>query len=85
MGARTMKKIKKMLLIFGCLILLSSCSLPGLSSNQDSKVVSIATSVTTESQILAEIVSGMVEHYTDKKNESDKKSGNGSNQSPGFT
>lgn len=62
-----MKKIKKMLLIFGCLILLSSCSLPGLSSNQDSKVVSIATSVTTESQILAEIVSGMVEHYTDKK------------------
>lgn len=62
-----MKKIKKFILFLGGLFLLAGCSFPGLASNQSEDTVSITGGITTESQILASIVAGMVEHYTDKQ------------------
>lgn len=62
-----MKKIKKLILFLGGLFLLAGCSFPGLASNQSEDTVSITGGITTESQILASIVAGMVEHYTDKQ------------------
>ncbi|AYW45330.1 osmoprotectant ABC transporter substrate-binding protein [Tetragenococcus koreensis] len=61
-----MKKGKRAFLLLFCFIFLSGFSLPGLPSNKDSDVISIAGSITTESQILSSIVSGMIEHYTDQ-------------------
>ncbi len=59
-----MKKAK--LLILGlALLVLSSCSFPGLSSNDNEDTVAITGGVTTEAQILGGIVAEMVEHYTD--------------------
>ncbi|MEO1769538.1 MULTISPECIES: glycine betaine ABC transporter substrate-binding protein [Enterococcus] len=59
-----MKKAK--LLILGlALLFLSSCSFPGLSSNDNEDTVGITGGVTSEAQILGSIVAGMVEHYTD--------------------
>ncbi|MHC5215752.1 osmoprotectant ABC transporter substrate-binding protein [Enterococcus sp. LJL128] len=64
-----MKKLKKLML--GLLLLfstgaLSSCSLPGLASGNDGNTISIAGGSTSEIQILANVVKGMIEHYTDK-------------------
>lgn len=61
-----MKKTKSIFLLLCCFIFLTGCSLPGLPSNKDDNVVSIAGSTTTESQILVSLVSGMIEHYTGK-------------------
>ncbi|MBO1305880.1 osmoprotectant ABC transporter substrate-binding protein [Enterococcus sp. 669A] len=59
-----MKKAK--LLILGlALLVLSSCSFPGLSSNDNEDTVAITGGVTTEAQILGGIAAEMVEHYTD--------------------
>ncbi|MDN6639423.1 MAG: osmoprotectant ABC transporter substrate-binding protein [Tetragenococcus sp.] len=61
-----MKKIKNLFLLLFCFLFLTGCSsLPGLPSNKDSDVISITGGVTTESQILASLASGMIEHYTD--------------------
>lgn len=60
-----MKKGKSIFLLFCCFMFLTGCSLPGLPSNKDSEVISITGGVTTESQILASLASGMIEHYTD--------------------
>lgn len=60
------KKKLSFLLIISAVFALSSCSLPGLASNSDKDTIAITGGVTSEAQILASIVSGMVEHYTDK-------------------
>lgn len=52
--------------MLSCFIFLSACSsLPGLPSNKDDNVISISGGITTETQILAGLVDGMIEHYTD--------------------
>ena len=61
-----MKKIKSIFFLLSCFIFLSGCSsLPGLPSNKDDHVISISGGITTETQILAGLVDGMIEHYTD--------------------
>lgn len=47
--------------------LFSGCALPGLASNADEDTIAITGGITSEAQILASLVAGMVEHYTDKK------------------
>ncbi|OJG63118.1 glycine betaine/carnitine/choline ABC transporter [Enterococcus mundtii] len=47
-------------------LLLASCSFPGLASNTDEDTISITGGITSEAQIIASIVAGMVEHYTEK-------------------
>lgn len=59
-----MKKFKILTVLFLSLILLTSCTLPGLGGNTDTEVI-IASGNTTERQIVTEIVSQMIEHYTD--------------------
>lgn len=61
-----MKRLKQLVLLFGLTLILGSCSLPGLASNTDDQTISITGGITSEAQILAGIVAGMVEHYTDK-------------------
>ena len=64
-----MKKLKKVILSFvlvATTALLGSCSLPGLASGNDENTISIAGGSTSEIQILANVVKGMIEHYTDK-------------------
>lgn len=61
------RKLKQFLLAFSTVLLLAGCSLPGLSSNADENTIAITGGITSESQILASLVAGMVEHYTDKK------------------
>lgn len=56
-----MKKIISVLLL--CLTL-SACSLPGLAGNTKTQVV-IASGNTSERQILSNIISEMIRHYTD--------------------
>lgn len=60
-----MKKWKWLVWLFSCL-LLSSCSLPGLKSNSSGDTIAITGGITSETQILASLVAGMVEHYTNK-------------------
>lgn len=64
-----MKKVKTILLSLTLLVttaILSSCSLPGLASGNDENTISIAGGSTSEIQILANVVKGMIEHYTEK-------------------
>ncbi|MBO0430832.1 osmoprotectant ABC transporter substrate-binding protein [Enterococcus sp. DIV0660C] len=61
-----MKRLKQLILLFGLSLILGSCSLPGLASNTDDQTISITGGITSEAQILAGMVAGMVEHYTDK-------------------
>lgn len=60
------RKLTQLLLILGSVLLLASCSLPGLSSNADEDTIAITGGITSEAQILASLVAGMIEHYTDK-------------------
>lgn len=60
------KKASLTLLILPVL-LLSACSLPGLPSGNTKDTVSVGSMSTSESQILAGMVKGMIEHYTDIK------------------
>ena len=60
------QKLKQLLLILGSVLLLAGCSLPGLSSNADEDTIAITGGITSEAQILASLVAGMIEHYTDK-------------------
>lgn len=65
-----MKFFKKKLLSLFLLVSvfsLTSCSLPGLASGNNSNTITIAGGSTSEIQILAGIVKGMVEHYSGKK------------------
>ncbi len=61
-----MKSWIKSILLIGTTLLLASCSFPGLASNTDEETISITGGITSEAQILASLVAGMVEHYTDK-------------------
>ena len=62
-----MKKIKIFVLLGLSLLFLSSCSFPGLASNDDKDTIAITGGITSEMQILGSITAGMVEHYTDKQ------------------
>lgn len=60
-----MKKLKTLALLGLSLLFLSSCSFPGLASNDSEDTIGITGGITSESQILASLVSGMIKHYTD--------------------
>lgn len=60
-----MKKIKIWALLGLSLLFLSSCSFPGLASNDNENTIGITGGITSETQILANLVSGMIKHYTD--------------------
>lgn len=60
-----MKKLKILALLSLSLLFLSSCSFPGLASNDSEDTIGITGGITSETQILASIVSGMIKHYTD--------------------
>lgn len=63
-----MKRNLKLLLIVLCsVIALSGCSLPGLSSNSNDSTIAITGGITSEAQILASLVAGMIDHYTPEK------------------
>lgn len=57
-------KIKKIIAVFLCMFMLSSCSLPGLKDDAKKDIV-IAAANDTERQILAEMIKQLVEHNTD--------------------
>ncbi|MDN6641118.1 MAG: osmoprotectant ABC transporter substrate-binding protein [Tetragenococcus sp.] len=61
------EKYKKLVLFLGGLVLLAGCSFPGLASNQSENTVAITGGITTERQIIAGMVAGMIEHYTDNQ------------------
>lgn len=61
-----MKRLLNSLLLVTTALFLASCSFPGLASNTDEETISITGGITSEAQILASLVAGMVEHYTDK-------------------
>lgn len=61
-----MKRLLNSLLLVTTTLFLASCSFPGLASNTDEETISITGGITSEAQILASLVAGMVEHYTDK-------------------
>ena len=58
-----MKKIKKWFVIPLLTILLSACSLPGLGATYSSDGIIITGGTTTEMQVLAYLVEGMISHY----------------------
>ncbi|MBO0460563.1 MULTISPECIES: osmoprotectant ABC transporter substrate-binding protein [Enterococcus] len=61
-----MKRIRNSLILVMTVLLLASCSFPGLASNTDEDTISITGGITSEAQILGSIVAGMIEHYTEK-------------------
>lgn len=65
-----MRKKKRLLLLvsMSLLTLLSACSFPGLgASSKRGDTIAIGSVATSENQILANMVKGMIEHYTDNK------------------
>ncbi|WP_029277948.1 osmoprotectant ABC transporter substrate-binding protein [Carnobacterium jeotgali] len=60
-----MNKIQKIAALFVAVLLLSSCSLPGLGGGFNEEGITITGGSTTEQQIVGYIVEGMVEHYID--------------------
>ncbi|UJF15478.1 osmoprotectant ABC transporter substrate-binding protein [Jeotgalibaca sp. MA1X17-3] len=58
-----MKTFKKLILIPILMLFLSACSLPGLGATYSSDGVIITGGTTTEAQVLAYVVEGMVKHY----------------------
>ena len=60
-----MRNIKKgFILMVACVMLLTGCSLPGL-SGPSKDTVKIGTLNTSESQIMGQIVKQLIEHHTD--------------------
>lgn len=59
------RKLQTVLLALVSLLTLAGCSLPGLASASSDKTIAITGGITSESQILASLVAGMIEHYTD--------------------
>lgn len=62
---KTFNKLKKIVILLFTTIILSSCSLPGLGGGVEGEGITITGGTTSETQILAFIVEGMVEHYLD--------------------
>lgn len=60
-----MKKLKTLALLGLSLLFLSSCSFPGLATN-DEDTIAVTGGITSEMQILGSLTAGMIEHYTDK-------------------
>lgn len=60
-------RLSRWAVIMGLFIFLSSCSLPGLPTQTSPNTLSIGSTGTSESRILAGMVKEMVEHYTDLK------------------
>lgn len=60
-----MKKLKTLFLTLMTTVLLAGCSFPGLASSSSENTVAITGGITSEAQILASLVTGMIEHYTD--------------------
>lgn len=58
-----MKKLKKWLLLPVVMLLLSACSLPGLGATYSEDGIIITGGTTTEMQLMAFLVEGMVQHY----------------------
>lgn len=65
MGKR--KKVVRFFVLSLVSLVLSACSLPGLPNQNTKGTISIGSTSTTESRILAGIVKEMVEYYTDVK------------------
>lgn len=61
----TINKVNKIVILLFATIILSSCSLPGLGGGFDKEGITITGGTTSEQQIIAFIVEGMVEHYMD--------------------
>lgn len=59
------KLIKKSITTIGALTLLAGCSLPGLGGSVTGEGISITGGTSTEMDMLAYILEGMVEHYID--------------------
>lgn len=59
------RKLQTVLLALVSLLTLAGCSLPGLASAYSDQTIAITGGITSESQILASLVAGMIEHYTD--------------------
>lgn len=59
------RKLQTVLLALVSLLTLAGCSLPGLASASSDQTIAITGGITSESQILASLVAGMIEHYTD--------------------
>ncbi|HIX71049.1 MAG TPA: osmoprotectant ABC transporter substrate-binding protein [Candidatus Enterococcus stercoravium] len=59
------RKLQTVLLALVSLLTLAGCSLPGLTSASSDQTIAITGGITSESQILASLVAGMIEHYTD--------------------
>lgn len=59
------RKLQTLLLALVSLLTLAGCSLPGLASASSDQTIAITGGITSESQILASLVAGMIEHYTD--------------------
>lgn len=59
----TINKVNKIVILLFATIILSSCSLPGLGGGFDKEGITITGGTTSEQQIIAFIVEGMVEHY----------------------
>lgn len=58
-----MKKNQKISILLLLMLLIGGCGLPGLSSNgKNGEAIKVTGGVTSESQILASIVGGMIEH-----------------------
>lgn len=62
---KLMKKLAFLLVTIGNVFILSSCTLPGLPSGNDENTISIASLSTSESQILANIIKGMIEYHSE--------------------
>ena len=58
-----MKRLKKWLLLPITMLLLSACSLPGLGATYSEDGIIIIGGTTTEMQLMAFLVEGMVQHY----------------------
>lgn len=58
-----MKRLKKWLLLPITMLLLSACSLPGLGATYSEDGIIITGGTTTEMQLMAFLVEGMVQHY----------------------
>lgn len=58
-----MKRLKKWLLLPITMLLLSACSLPGLGATYSKDGIIITGGTTTEMQLMAFLVEGMVQHY----------------------
>lgn len=61
------RKLSTLLLVVVSLLTMAGCSLPGLATASSDNTVAITGGITSEAQILAALVAGMIEHDTNKE------------------